>query len=62
LTATWDKPIIDRTDDLRNWAGLFRQFAWRNLKVDAYANNHYVGHGPGTVTLFWDMWEKREGW
>ncbi len=26
LTTRWDKTIIDRTDDLRNWAGLFRQF------------------------------------
>jgi uncharacterized protein YecE (DUF72 family) len=24
LTKRWDKTIIDRTDDLRNWAGLFR--------------------------------------
>ncbi len=25
LTRTWDKTIIDRTDDLRNWAGLWRR-------------------------------------
>jgi uncharacterized protein YecE (DUF72 family) len=59
LTTTWDKTVIDRTDDLKNWAGLFRQFLSRNLKVYAYANNHYAGHGPGTVKLFWDMWEKK---
>ena len=29
------------------------------LKVYAYANNHYAGHGPGTVKLFWDMWKKK---
>ena len=45
--------------DLKNWAALFRQFLSRNLKVYAYANNHYAGHGPGTVKLFWDMWEKK---
>ena len=59
LTTTWDKTVIDRTDDLKNWAALFRQFLSRNLKVYAYANNHYAGHGPGTVKLFWDMWEKK---
>ena len=59
LTATWDKTIVDRADDLRNWADLFRQFVSRNLKVYAYANNHYAGHGPGTVKLFWDMWKKK---
>ncbi len=48
LTTTWDKTIINRTDDLQNWAGLFRQFVSRNLKVYAYANNHYAGHGPDT--------------
>jgi uncharacterized protein YecE (DUF72 family) len=59
LTTTWDKSVIDRTDDLGKWAALFRQFVSRNLKVYAYANNHYAGHGPGTVKLFWDMWEKK---
>jgi hypothetical protein len=54
LTTTWDKTVIDRTEDLRNWAGLFRQFVSRNLKVYAYANNHCAGHGPGTVKLFRD--------
>jgi uncharacterized protein YecE (DUF72 family) len=53
------KTIIDRTDDLRNWAALFRQFVSRNLKVYAYANNHYAGNGPGTVKLFWNMREKK---
>jgi uncharacterized protein YecE (DUF72 family) len=58
LTSTWDKIVLDRTEDLRNWAALFRQFVSRNLKVYAYANNHYAGYGPGTVRLFWDMWKK----
>ena len=51
--------IINRTDDLQNWAGVFRQLVSRNLKVYAYANNHYAGHGPDTVKLFWDIWEKK---
>ena len=59
LTTTWDKTIINRTDDLQNWAELFRQFVSRNLKIYAFANNHYAGHGPDTVKLFWDMWEKK---
>ena len=59
LTTTWDRTIVNRTDDLQNWAELFRQFVSRNLKVYAYANNHYAGHGPDTVKLFWDMWDKK---
>ena len=59
LTMTWGKTIVDRADDLRNWADLFPQFVSRNLKVYAYANNYYAGHGPGTVKLFGDMWKKK---
>jgi uncharacterized protein YecE (DUF72 family) len=57
-TMTWDKTIIDRTDDLEHWAKLFRQFMRRDLKIYAYANNHYAGNGPGTVRLFWDVWKR----
>jgi len=59
ITTTWDKTIVDRTDDLKHWVELFRQFVGRNLKIFAYANNHYAGNGPGTVKLFWELWNKR---
>jgi hypothetical protein len=29
----------------------------RGVSVYAYANNHYAGHGPGTVRLFQELWE-----
>jgi uncharacterized protein YecE (DUF72 family) len=57
-TTTWDTTVIDRTEDLKNWVELFRQFMRRDLKVYAYANNHYAGNGPGTVKLFWDVWKR----
>ncbi|MDP9161567.1 MAG: DUF72 domain-containing protein [Acidobacteriota bacterium] len=59
VTRTWDKTVIDRREDLTNWVEVFRHFLSRNLKVFAYANNHYAGHGPATVKLFWDLFEKR---
>jgi uncharacterized protein YecE (DUF72 family) len=59
LTTTWDKTAIDRTEDLRNWAGLFRQFVSRNLKVFAYANNRYAGHGPTAIKALWGMWKEK---
>ena len=59
MTTTWDKTVIDRREDLTNWAELLREFVSRKLKVFAYANNHYAGHGPGTVKLFWGLYEKR---
>jgi uncharacterized protein YecE (DUF72 family) len=57
-TTTWDKTVVDRTEDLKNWVELFRQFMRRDLKIYAYANNHYAGNGPGTVRLFWDIWKR----
>lgn len=58
-TKTWDKTIVDRTPELTNWVQLFRQLVSRNLKVYAYANNHYAGHGPATVKLFWDLYKPK---
>jgi hypothetical protein len=48
-----DKTIVNRDDDLRNWVKLFRMFRKTipDLKIYAYANNHYQGHGTGTVRL-----------
>jgi uncharacterized protein YecE (DUF72 family) len=59
VTTKWDKTVVDRREDLTNWVEVFRHFVTRNLKVFAYANNHYAGHGPATVKLFWDLFEKR---
>ncbi|MGA2482900.1 MAG: DUF72 domain-containing protein [Candidatus Acidiferrales bacterium] len=59
-TKTWDRTIVDRRGDLANWAELFREFVRRNLKVLAYANNHYAGHAPDTVKLFRELYEKRK--
>jgi uncharacterized protein YecE (DUF72 family) len=60
VTKTWDKTVIDRREDLTNWVELFQRFVWRNLKVFAYATNHYAGHGPTTVKLFWDLFNHGE--
>jgi len=59
-TKTWDKAIVDRREDLTNWVELFQKFVARNLKIFAYANNHYAGQGPATVKLFMDLWDKKK--
>jgi hypothetical protein len=59
-TITWDKAIVDRNEDLTNWVELFRKFVARNLKVFAYANKYYGGHGPATVKLFMDLWDQKK--
>jgi len=60
ITTSWDKTVVDRRDDLLHWVNLFRELVSRKLTVYAYANNHYAGNGPGTVKLFWEMFEGKE--
>jgi uncharacterized protein YecE (DUF72 family) len=61
-TTTWDKTIIDRTSDLKNWVEVFKSLVSNTkvLKIFAYSNNHYAGHGPATAKLFWDLWNKKQ--
>lgn len=59
VTTTWDQTVVDRRDDLLHWVEMFRELRRQNLRVYAYANNHYAGHGPGTVRLFWDLYEQK---
>ena len=60
-TATWDKTIVDRRGDLKNWVDVLRELIFNKKirKVFAFANNHYAGHGPATVKMFWELWEKK---
>src|SRR5205809_6500710 len=53
-TTTWDKTVIDPTSDLHNWVDVLKSLASNIhvLKIIAYSNNHYAGHGPATFTLF----------
>jgi uncharacterized protein YecE (DUF72 family) len=60
VTKTWDRTVVDRREDLLHWVKIFRDLVKRDLKVYAYANNHYAGNGPGTVKLFWELFENVE--
>jgi uncharacterized protein YecE (DUF72 family) len=59
-TTTWDKAIIDREPDIRNWVDFLQQMVLnKNLrKIFAFANNHYAGHAPNTVKLFEKLWRR----
>jgi len=62
LTENWDKAIVDRRSDLKNWVDLLKQMVntGKILKLFAFANNHYAGHGPATVKLFTDLWHQKQ--
>ena len=57
-TKVWDKTIIDRSGEMQTWVKYCRQITRKGVKIYAYANNHYAGHGPATVALFQKLWEK----
>jgi uncharacterized protein YecE (DUF72 family) len=61
-TTTWDKTVIDRSSDLKNWVEVFKSLVSNTkvLKIFAFSNNHYAGHGPATAKLFWDLWNKKQ--
>ena len=42
-TKLWDKTIIDRTDELTEWARIMRGLAARGIRIYAAANNHSPG-------------------
>jgi uncharacterized protein YecE (DUF72 family) len=58
-TKTWDKTIVDREAEITEWVRILRQVVSRGIKAFAWANNHYAGHAPKTVQLFWDIWKKK---
>jgi uncharacterized protein YecE (DUF72 family) len=59
-TQTWDKTVVDRNSDLKNWVEVLKALVFNEQirKLFAFANNHYAGHGPATVKTFWDLWTK----
>jgi uncharacterized protein YecE (DUF72 family) len=58
-TKTWDKTIVDRTQELSSWVDACQRIQRRGVTIYAYANNHYAGHAPATVELFRDLWRAK---
>jgi uncharacterized protein YecE (DUF72 family) len=56
---TWDKTIIDRSAELREWVNVCYKISGRGVPIFAYANNHYAGNGPATVRLFQELRKAR---
>ena len=58
-TTTWDKTVVDRTEEMRKWVHLSRSLI-QNRKLRhlfLFANNHYAGFAPATVELFEKLWQ-----
>jgi len=59
LTKVWGKIVIDRQTELIEWVGVLEKVYERKIPIYAYANNHYAGHGPGTIRQFRDLWRQK---
>jgi uncharacterized protein YecE (DUF72 family) len=61
ITQVWDKTVVDREHDLKNWVTVLKELVLNKKirKIFAFANNHYAGHGPATVKQFWELWNKK---
>jgi len=57
-TQTWEKLIVDRTQELEEWAPRIQKLLDEGTIVWAYFNNHYAGHAPGSVDQFLEIMKK----
>ena len=51
----FDKLLIDRTEEIRNWVNKMKEISKneKDVKIGIVAaNNHYGGYGSGTVDIF----------
>jgi uncharacterized protein YecE (DUF72 family) len=55
-TLVWDRTIVDRREELREWARVLKQLQKRNIRIYGFVNNHYAGFAPETVRLFKELW------
>jgi uncharacterized protein YecE (DUF72 family) len=59
VMQTWDKVVVDRTEELSSWVDFCYQIKKRGVTVYAYANNHFQGHGPATIRKFVELWQDK---
>jgi uncharacterized protein YecE (DUF72 family) len=57
-TLVWDRTIVDRREELRDWVRILKELQKRGLRIFAFANNHYAGYAPETVHQFNEIWEE----
>jgi uncharacterized protein YecE (DUF72 family) len=58
-TKIWDRTLMDRTEDLREWVRILTSVIKRVNLTYAFANNHYGGFAPHTIELFKRLWEEQ---
>ncbi len=57
-TQHWDKVIIDRRQEMETWILIVRKLLKRGIRILGFFNNHYAGFAPGSIKLFYEVWER----
>jgi uncharacterized protein YecE (DUF72 family) len=57
-TQKWDRLVVDRRQETMTWAMMVQQLLARHLTVYGFYNNHYAGHSPGSIALFYETWQR----
>jgi len=57
-TKHWDRVIIDRTHEMEAWILIIRKLLKRGIRILGFFNNHYAGFAPGSIKLFYEVWER----
>jgi uncharacterized protein YecE (DUF72 family) len=51
ITTVWNKPVVDRTEELQLWVDVCQKIQKRGVSQYVY-NNHYAGFAPATIDQF----------
>jgi uncharacterized protein YecE (DUF72 family) len=54
----WDRVIVDRTREMETWIPIIRGLLKRGVNILGFFNNHYAGFAPGSIKLFYEVWER----
>jgi uncharacterized protein YecE (DUF72 family) len=57
-TQHWDRLIVNREREMETWIPAIDRLLERRLRIYAYFNNHYAGFAPGSIRLFYEVWER----
>lgn len=56
LTKTWDKIVIDRTEQIADWLPIIEKFLSQEQDVSLFVNNHFEGHAPESIEKLKRLW------
>lgn len=58
MTTTWDRIVIDRTEETREWIPVLKRLLEEGIDVYAFYNNHFAGFAPGSIETLRTLWNE----